>query len=441
MATSRVLTKNAGKIIEEALRDSRIIPAEQPVQGVDYERGLDSLNNIAKFWQTQDINLWLKEEALLPLVTGQQKYLLGPNGAECADANLSFNTTLTAALVATDTVVTVASSADMVAAPNILTSDPTDSVQDWSAINSATLSVSSGLVITNVAATAGGADYSLATTAGETYRVRFNFTLGTSTSVKFSVLNVATEADSVTLTASGTDNELTITASTTEIIFRIENVTTTTGHTSTTYDLTYVLEGSGSRVGILQTDGTRHWDYVLNVDSATSIDLENGMTSAAADGASVFFYTTKLSRPMRILSMRYASSITGSEIPTNQWSREQYFNQPDKDSTGTVNQWYYSPQITDGELYIWQVANSDDNILRFTYVKAALVYTENTDELEFPSEFYQPLKWAIAADLAPSYGVKPERRMELKQEAYESLEAALAHDNEMASMQIAPDFN
>ena len=69
MTTSRVFTKNAGKIIEEALRDSRIIAVQQPVNGSDFERGLDALNNIAKHWQTQDINLWLKEEAILPLIT------------------------------------------------------------------------------------------------------------------------------------------------------------------------------------------------------------------------------------------------------------------------------------------------------------------------------------------------------------------------------------
>ena len=79
MTTSRVFTKNAGKIIEEALRDSRIIAVQQPVNGSDFERGLDALNNIAKHWQTQDINLWLKEEAILPLITSQAKYLLGPS--------------------------------------------------------------------------------------------------------------------------------------------------------------------------------------------------------------------------------------------------------------------------------------------------------------------------------------------------------------------------
>ena len=440
MTTSRVFTKSVGEIIEEALRDARIIAAEQPVNGSDFERGLSSLNNVAKSWQSQDLNQWLQEEAVLPLITSQKKYLLGPGGAEAADANLFFNTTLGAAGSATDTVITVASSTNMVAAPNILTSDPTDSTQGWTAINAATLSISSGLVVTNVSSTAGGADYALATTAGETYRVRFDFTLGTSSSVAFSVLNVSTVAATVTLTSTTPNNELTITASTAEIIFRVQNVSTTTGHTSTTANLEYVDEDTGSRIGILLTDGTRFWDNVLNVDSATSIDLLSGLSGAATNADSVYFYTTKLSRPVRVLSIRYASTITGSEIPTDKWARSDYFDQPDKDAQGTVSQWYYSPQLIEGELFVWQVANNDNNILRLTYMKAALIYSETTDNLEFPSEFYLPLKWAIAADMAPSYGVKPERRLEIKQEAVISLENALGHDSDDSSMRIQPDF-
>jgi hypothetical protein len=441
MSTSRVFTKNVGEIIEESLRDARIIAVEQPVLGIDFSRGLTALNNIAKFWQNQDINLWLMEEAVLPLVTDQRKYVLGPNGAECANADVFFNTTSGAAHVTNDTVITVTSSANMVAAVDILTADPTDSTQDWDAINSATLSVSSGLVVTNVSSTAGGADYDLEATIGQTYRVRFDYTLGTSSSCAFSVLNGTTVADTVTLSSTTADNELTITATSGTIVFRIQNVSTTTGHTSTVANLQYVDEVTGSRIGIELDDGTRYWDNVLNVDSSTSIDIVNGITSASASGLSIFFYTTKIDRPMRLLGARYSDSITGSEIPTDPWSRDQYFDQPDKGSTGTINSWYYSPQLTDGDLYIWQVAGSVKNIFRFSYMQAALVYTETSDNLAFPSEFFVPLKWAIAAEVGPSYGVKTERQLVLESKAVDKLEEALGHDTGDTSMMLQPDFD
>ena len=144
---------------------------------------------------------------------------------------------------------------------------------------------------------------------------------------------------------------------------------------------------------------------------------------------------------MRVLVMEYSESITGSETPVNKWSRDQYFNQPDKGSTGTISQWYYSPQLDNGELFVWEVANSDNNILRFTYMKGALFYTETTDVLEFPSEFFIPLKWALAAEVGPQYGVKTDRQIVLEGKASQSLEDALGHDTEYSSMLIQPEFN
>jgi hypothetical protein len=441
MAT--VLDKTAGKIIEEALRDARIIAAEQPIQDIDNERGIDALNNIAKHWQTQDINLWLEDLAVLPLNVGQARYLLGPNGAECANSDNFFNTTLGADQVITDTLITVASSTNMVAAPDILSTDPTDSTQDWTAINSATLAVSSGLLITNVGATQGGADYTLAVTVGQTYRVRFDYTKGTSAGCDFSVLNGATVADTVSLAVTTTDNELTITAVNSTITFRVQSTSAVAGETSTVANLQYVDEVTGSRIGFEMDDGSRYWDYVLNVDSATSIDLTTGLGGPATSGDSIFFYTTKIDRPMRLLrnGCTYASTISGSEIPVNRWARSQYLDQPDKTSTGTVNQFTYRPRLTDGELFLWQVAGNVNNVFRFNYVRPASIYGATTDALDFPSEFFMALKWTLAAELGPQYGLPDNRQMVLEAKAAASLEEALSHDTEMDAMLLQPDFN
>ena len=438
-----VFTKTAGKIIEEALRDARIIAAEQPIQDIDNERGLDALNNITKHWQTQDINLWLEDLGVLPLNVGQARYLLGPNGAECANSDNFYNTTLGADQVITDTLITVASSTNMVAAPDILTTDPTDSTQDWTAINSATLAVSSGLLITNVGATQGGADYTLAVTVGQTYRVRFDYTKGTSAGCDFSVLNGSTVADTVSLAATTTDNELTITAVNATITFRAQSTSAVAGETSTVLNLQYVDDVTGSRIGFEMDDGTRYWDYVLNVDSATSIDLTTGLDGPATSGDSIFFYTTKIDRPMRLLrnGCTYASTITASEIPVNRWARSQYFEQPDKTSTGTINQFTYRPRLTDGELFVWQVAGNVNNVFRFNYVRPAKVYDDTTDLLDFPSEFFMALKWTLAAELGPQYGLPDNRQMVLEAKAAASLEDSLEHDTEMDAMLIQPDFN
>jgi hypothetical protein len=440
MAITSILTKTAGDIIQEALRDARIIPAEQPVQNADYARGLTALNNVSKYWQTKGPKQWLIGRAILPLVVDQRKYSLGPDGDYCTSESDFYNTTTTVALVATNTAITVATTANMVEAFNILDTDPTDSTQDWTAINSATLAISSGLVVTNVSSTAGGASYVLDTTVGITYRVRFGYTKGTSSGAVFTVLNGATVADTLTLTASAASQELTITAIDDTITFRMDNSSSTTAHTNTVYDLEYVDEASGSYIGIEQDDGTRFWDRVLNVTSSTALEILSGVASAAASGNSVYYYADQIERPLRIENIMYASSLTGSEIPVVGWSRQEYFNQPDKDSSGTVVNVYYNATLGTGELYAWQVAGNINNVIRFDYLKPMKIYSSISDEINYSEEYFLPLKWALAAEIGPQYGVKTDRQQYLEEKSAVTLSEAMDNDAEFDSIYLAPDF-
>jgi len=438
MTTTTVFTKTAGQLIKEALRDSRIIPAEQPVQAVDNQRGLDSLNNVVKHWQSLDLNLWLKREAVLPLNVGQKKYLLGPTGADCATDDSFYDTQLSAAATASDLIISVDSTAGMAGPSNLFNSDPTDGTTGWAAINSATLA--GGLTITNVGSTQGGADYSIDVTPGETYRVVFDYTLGTSSSCVFSVLNGSTVASTTTLSATSADNELVITAVNDTITFRAQNGSSVAGQTSTVSNLEIYVEDAGSRVGIQLDDGTRFWSNVWTVDSSTQFTLVSAITGAAAIDNTVYSYTEKIDRPMKILNLRYAPSVTDSEIPCNKWARDEYFEQPDKSTQGTVVNYYYSRQLTNGELYVWQTANNVNSVVRFTFMEPTVVYSEVEDLIQFPSEWFMALKWAIASDLGPSYGLPDNRQLKIDAQAAKTLEEVLGYDNEYSSMYFQPEF-
>lgn len=435
-----VLERTVGEIIESALREATIIPAEQTVQDVDYSRGIIALNDLLKEWQSSR-RLWELKYAVLPLIPGQKKYDLGPTGANCGEEDSFYSTTLGAAASASDTVLTVASSTNMVAAPGILTADPTDSTQDWTAVNSATISQSSGIVITNVGGVAGGAEYTLNVTQGRTYRVRFDYTKGTATGATFSVLNGTTAADSVSLTSTTADNELTITAASDTITFKFVNDSVTTGHTSTVANLQYVDEDSGSYIGIELSDGTMDWQRVLNVDSATSIDLADGISGAAASGATVYFYTNQISRPILVDNVMFAANYTAGEIQVQKWSRSDYFKQNDKTSQGSVTSAYFQPTRTNAELRVWPTASNVKNVLRFTYQEAMTAYTSASQTLEVTEEYYNAVKWQLAADLSPGYGLPAERQAAIQARATAKVQEAEDHDAEDAPMSIEPDFD
>ena len=98
-------------------------------------------------------------------------------------------------------------------------------------------------------------------------------------------------------------------------------------------------------------------------------------------------------------------------------------------------------QLTDGELEVWQVAGNVNQVLRFTYERPLLIPTASTDSIDFPSEWFMHLKWAVAAELGPQYGVKAERQLVLEAKSNQTLEAVMGHDVERDSMSLQPDFN
>lgn len=440
MTITRTYTRTAGEIVAQSLRDAKIIPAEQPISAIDYSNGVDSLNNVSKYWQTKGIHLWLQERCVLPLNAGQKFYSLGPTGDPCGYEDSFYGTSIDTAAIATDTTLLVASTTGMAAAPNILTSSVVESTQDWTSVNSGVLSVSSGLVVTNSGANAGGADYSLAATVGQTYRVRFTYTKGASAGCVFSVLNGTTVEDTSTLTASAS-GELVITAALDTITFRAQNTSTTDSEDSTVAALNYVDDVTGSRIGVELDSGIRQWTYVLDVDSSTQITIKDALTDDAAVSNSVYSFTEQIDRPLKLFNATYASSFTVSEIPVNRWSRQEYTQQPDKASQGTVTNWYYNPTLVNGSFYVWQTASNVDNVVRIDVRRPMAVYNDISDTLDYPDEYLMALKWGIAADLGPSYGVKETRQQVLEQKAFETLQEALDNDAELDSIYITPNYS
>ena len=141
MTTSTLLTKTAANVIEEALRSSRIIPAEQAVTATDYANGLIALNEVLKNWQTDGAYLFSIERAVLPLVKDQQSYTLSASGDKCGYADTFYNTTLSAAGGSGDTTLTVTSSANMAASQQIGI-ELDDGTRQWATVSSAPTSTS-----------------------------------------------------------------------------------------------------------------------------------------------------------------------------------------------------------------------------------------------------------------------------------------------------------
>jgi hypothetical protein len=197
----------------------------------------------------------------------------------------------------------------------------------------------------------------------------------------------------------------------------------------------------GDKIGILLDDGTRQWTTISTIPGSTSVTIPSpGLTGGAAIDNSVFSYTNQIDRPIRLLQLRRDTIDNTDEIEATQWSREEYFAQPNKTSQGTINNWYFSPQLTNGRLYIWQTANDADQLARFTFERPIDILDSTTDAPDFPAEWFRTLKYNLAADIAPEYTLSQDRLDRIEAKAQSLLENALGFDTENDSMAMQPDF-
>jgi hypothetical protein len=438
--TSAILGSTARDIIKDAFLKAGIVPAEQPLEPYEIERGLRALNLIIKQWQAQDLHLWSITEAVIPLVVGQRQYRLGPGGDAIANADDFFYTNTEADQVTGDTVISLFDVSGINTPPFILSYSPTDSTQDWTPTDAALGSDGTRLTVTNSTTSEGSAAYSLATTVGSEYIIQLEYEQGTSASCTFSVIS-GDVLDTVTLSATGS-GELRFTANSDVITFEIKNTSVASGEDSVALSVFYFDIGAGSKIGIQLDDGTRQWTQCISKDDVAdppTIIISDDLASDAATGNIVYAYTTDIDRPMRVTSTRFSSFVTSSEIPTNQWARGEYFDQPDKDSQGTVLQWYYDPQLSQGALYVWQVAGNVNNVLRFTYIRPLQISTELLDATDIPSEWDNPLVWNLAKELTIEYPVSDGRYARIDERATNTLNAVLEFDMEDSYMWLQPD--
>jgi hypothetical protein len=196
-------------------------------------------------------------------------------------------------------------------------------------------------------------------------------------------------------------------------------------------------------LGIPLADGSRQWVKIVTVPGIGQINIDQPLSADALAGAVIPFVVetkTTIDRPLRVLQLRRKTIGMGDEIEAEQWSRQEYFAQPDKESQGEVNNWYYSPQLESGDLYVWQVPSGVNQIANFTYERPINITEENADQPDFPSEWFDVLRFNLASRISIQYKVPQDRRVEIKMVAEDLLQSALGYDIEPDSINVQPYF-
>ena len=159
-------------------------------------------------------------------------------------------------------------------------------------------------------------------------------------------------------------------------------------------------------IGVVNDDDAVTWTTIVSVDSSTGLTLTAGLDGAAAVNKNVYTFTSRINKPLRILGMR---RVTGgpsspSSIPMMALSHQEYFDLPNKEMNGLPTHFYYTPQLTTGNLYLWTRPDTPEMYFEITFERMLEDFDASTDNPDFPSEWLECLTYQLAVRVAPAFG-------------------------------------
>jgi hypothetical protein len=180
-----------------------------------------------------------------------------------------------------------------------------------------------------------------------------------------------------------------------------------------------------------QTKGLQLWQR-----RSTSITMVASTTSYSMgpSGADV-----TVGRPLKIVEVRLRETSTSDDTILTKLTQNEYLEMSNKSTTGQPHSYYYDPQLTNGQIYLYptpDTTTASDYTVQLTYHKPTDDMDAATDDFEFPQEWLEAIKYGLAVRLAPMYGVPLDVRKLLLLEFQPMLEEIESWDQEDGSIYL-----
>jgi len=111
-------------------------------------------------------------------------------------------------------------------------------------------------------------------------------------------------------------------------------------------------------------------------------------------------------RPLRLNEAFIQDTTT--DTPLDILTKQEYVELGDKSTTGTPNSVYFEPTLTTSTVYLYVAPDSNaaaNKTVHLWVERQISDVTSGIDDIEIPQEWYRALKWNLADDLAPEYGI------------------------------------
>lgn len=197
---------------------------------------------------------------------------------------------------------------------------------------------------------------------------------------------------------------------------------------------------AGDFIGVELDDGSRQWTTITTVNSSTLLTLTATLTAASAVDNTVITYTSKLSRPIRIIRGTTKDlKNEGTETMMQPLGFDEYFNLPSKTTGSVPNNFYYDRMLNNGQFYVFPEPNDVTKIITFTYLEALEDTGSATDEIDIPKEWLLPVIWNLGVELAYAYGEFPALD-KVEPRANQLFEVVKYYDTDDESLRLAPRY-
>lgn len=164
---------------------------------------------------------------------------------------------------------------------------------------------------------------------------------------------------------------------------------------------------TGYYIGIVLNSGAISWSTVQSV-SGTTITLNTAASGPANANNTVFCFQSQINvKPLRMPFGRrlYVTGQTPIYTPMIAMSRKDYYDLPNKNDTGTMTQFYYSPRLNVGNVSVWPAAVNTSSLLEFTWYCPIQDFNVAGDDPDLPQEWISTIIFGLAIEMAPEYGV------------------------------------
>jgi len=183
----------------------------------------------------------------------------------------------------------------------------------------------------------------------------------------------------------------------------------------------------------LQADGMPLWaikQYSVTLTATNDFNIGEGQT-------------VNTPKPLKVIQAILVNSSTNVRIPMRIITRDEYNRLGNITITGQPIQIWYEPLNTYGVLHVFPKPDSasiSNTTILLVYQRPFEDFDGATDEPDFPSEWFEPLKWLLADSLAPEYGVDINERQDILRRAVQAKQQALSFGTEEGSFSFQADI-